>query len=161
MEIAIEQHKQTPMEEIFDFEFNPADCFEPTDEQLNFILSKSKQIENYYINHKKFDKENNTVYGLPVEVIPFTYKPNKEQEIKTRAVKIGYIYFMETKNVSNGWNWTGLTCEEIIEEIFNNPQIQQGFDIEGLYFGYGFEGRFCVDRNLVRLFKESPGQWWL
>lgn len=112
---------------------------------------------NYFTNKNKFDKENNTVYGLPVEIVPFTLKPYNQEPIQTKAVKIGYIYIVETKDRCK--NWTGMSCEEIVEAIFNNKETQKCFDALGLYFGLGVEGPYCSPRNIVKFYKDFPSHW--
>lgn len=152
---------QTNENNIFNFNFNPEDCLYPTVEQHDFIHTKSEDIKNYFSDKNKFDKENYTVYGLPVTITPFILNKREGESIHTRAVKVGYLYFIETVNDGNGWNLTGLTCEEIVDEIFNNEETQRFFDPKFLYFGFGLNGSYCDAVNIVRLYKEEQGKWTL
>lgn len=128
-------------------------------EQKNFFYKELVRfMENY--KNKIYDKENNTIYGHDIDIVEI--KPgkiinrNSSNERVFKALKIGHMYLLETKDIPSVYqHHTGYTVEELYNALISSKELLE--QIDPLIVAYGYDGgiQTCCKYNLYCVYKED------
>lgn len=158
MAIAMEQQNNNIYEKLENLE----GFYEPKQEERVFIYDQCSFLLEKY-SEKIFNKDNNTIYGKPIEKVTIPANRiagfSRDNTTQVRALKIGYMYIIENKDIPNGWDWTGYTLEELYQKITSSVDLQKQIDPTTVYYGFDNGTLTCFDCNPFSLYKEQDVLW--
>lgn len=154
MEVAVQQ-------EINKEEFRPFRKFDgyykPNLEEVCFFDNQYVELRDKYKN-KIFDKNTNTIYGQPIEIVNISKKIaglSSEDVESVRALKIGYMYIPDTAGRINAWGWKGCSIEEMVNKLEDCIELQKQINPTTILYGYDPECGYCDSINVFRIFKNQ------
>lgn len=158
MEIAIEQQENKEFRPYLELKEN----YKPTKEEKIFFMREYSRLKAEY-KGKVFNKEKNTIFGQPIEEVSIPANKiagfSKDNFTPVKALKIGYVYIIETKGMPNGWNWTGYTLEELYSKITTSEELLKQINPVTVLYGYLPEIKTSRTCNPYSIYQEEEIIW--